>query len=78
MFVSNLKEKIKEIAMTAVQVAEDTLGSNKGQEKKILAINYVVEHLPLPIPLKLFFSFFLSNFIDDAIEFAVKYMKGEL
>ena len=39
----NLKESIKELAKTAVVKAEEALGSNKGQQKKEMAIKYIVE-----------------------------------
>ncbi len=70
----NLKLKIKEIAMHAVQLAEDTLGSNKGKEKKALAIEYIVSHIPIIAPLQRLIAMLLSSFIDDAVEFAVQYM----
>ena len=60
----NLKLKIKELARKAVFIAESQLGSGKGQEKKKLAIDYIVRNLPLPI------------FIDDVIEISVSYMKS--
>ena len=33
----NLKETIKKISIQAVKIAEETLGSNKGKEKKKMA-----------------------------------------
>ena len=71
----NLKSYIREIAVTAVKLAEENLGSNKGKEKKKMAIEYVVSHLPLPTPFNILVSMLLSSFIDDAIEFSVKYIK---
>ncbi len=73
----NLKSKIKEIALTAVQIAEETLGSQKGREKKEMAINYIVENIPVIAPFKKLIALLLSSFIDDAVEFAVQFMKGE-
>ena len=70
----NLKAKIKEIAMIAVQRAEITLGSNKGKEKKEMAISYIVSHIPIVSPLQRLVAMLLSSFIDDAVEFAVQYM----
>ena len=70
----NLKAKIKEIAMIAVQRAEITLGSNKGKEKKEMAIAYIVSHIPIVSPLQKLVAMLLSSFIDDAVEFAVHYM----
>ena len=70
----NLKAKIKEIAMTAVQYAEEMLGSNKGKEKKKLAISYIVSRIPILPPFQQLIAMLLSSFIDDAVEFAVQYM----
>ena len=72
----NLKLKIKELARKAVFIAESQLGSGKGQEKKKLAIDYIVRNLPLPIFVKTIISVFLSSFIDDVIEISVSYMKS--
>ena len=41
MFVK-IKNKIIELAKNAVLVAEEELGTGKGQEKKTLAIKYIV------------------------------------
>ena len=71
----NLKTTIKELAKAAVVKAEQTLGSNKGQEKKKMAIEYVVSRIPIPVPFNILVSMLLSSFIDDAIEFAVEYME---
>lgn len=71
----NLKTTIKELAKAAVVKAEQTLGSNKGQEKKKMAIEYVVSRIPIPFPFNILVSMLLSSFIDDAIEFAVEYME---
>ena len=70
----NFKIKIKEVAMSAVQLAEETLGSNKGKEKKKMAIEYVVSHIPIIPPLQRLIGMLLSSFIDDAVEFAVQFM----
>lgn len=72
---SKTKTKIKELAKNAVLVAEAELGSGKGQEKKKLAIEYVLKNLPISNFLKSIISILLSSFIDDAIEFSVNYMK---
>ncbi len=76
----NLKTTIKQLAAKAVEIAEETLGSNKGQEKKKMAIEFVISKLPVISPFKKLIAIFLSDFIDDAVEFAVNYMnsKGEL
>lgn len=74
---NNLKTKIKELAKSAVVIAEKTLGSCKGQEKKKMAVEYIMKYIPVPAPFKLLISFLLSSFIDDAVEFAVQYMEAE-
>ena len=56
----NIKKIITELAKNAVSVAEKELGSGRGQQKKQMAISYILEHMP--------FSAFLSKFIDDVIE----------
>ena len=74
--LSSLKETIKELAFSAVTIAEETLNTSSGQEKKNAAIEYVVAMLPVPAIFKTIISMFLSNFIDEAIEEAVAYMKS--
>lgn len=73
-----LKTTIKELAKTAVFKAEEALGSSKGQEKKSMAIEYIIQHIPVPSFFKPLISLLLSSFIDDAVEFAVEYMKSEV
>ena len=75
---SKLKVKIKELAKSAVKLAEETLGSNKGKEKKEMAINYIVSKIPVPAPFKPAIKLLLSAFIDEAVEFAVEYMNKEV
>ncbi len=43
---SNIKTKIKQLAKDAVFIAEQKLGTGKGQEKKKMAVNYIVNRLP--------------------------------
>ncbi len=73
--LNKLKPKIKELAKSAVVIAERTLGGNSGKQKKQMAIEYVLNHIPVPIFIKPLISLLLSSFIDDAIEFAVEYME---
>lgn len=73
---SNVKKKIKELAKKAVIVAEAELGSGKGQEKKRLAIQYIVNKLPFAPVLKTIISVLLSSFIDDVVEISVDYMNS--
>ena len=74
---NNFKIKIKELAKSAVNNAEEILGSNKGKQKKEMAIKFVIEKLPVPIVLKPIISIMFSSFFDEAIEFAVTYMKRQ-
>ncbi len=71
-----VKSAIKELAKSAVEKAEEAFGSNKGQEKKKMAIKYIIDKLPVPLILKPVIALLFSSFIDDAVEFAVEYMKN--
>lgn len=73
---SNLKKQIKELARNAVLVAETELGSNKGKEKKQLAINYILKNLPISVIFKQIVAILLSGFIDDVVEISVAYMNS--
>lgn len=73
---NKLKNTIKELAYSAVTMAENTLISSTGEEKKIAAIEYVVSMLPIPVLFKGIVSVVLSKVIDEAIENAVSYMKS--
>lgn len=73
---SNLKKQIKELARNAVLVAETELGSNKGKEKKQLAINYILKNLPISEIFKQIVAILLSGFIDDVVEISVAYMNS--
>lgn len=72
----NLKSTITELAYAAVNMAEDTLASSTGAEKKAAAIDYIVSLIPVPTIFKSIVSSLLSKFIDDAIEKAVVYMNN--
>ena len=74
----NLKNQIKELARNAVYVAEAELGSGKGQDKKKMAIDYVVKNLPFSNLVKNIISIILSGFIDDVVEISVKLMNNSL
>lgn len=71
----DLKSKIKELAQIAVESAEVNLGSKQGKAKKKMAVDYIVNNLPVPIIFKPVIASVLSNFIDEAVEFAVSFMK---
>ena len=72
----NIKKQIKELAKNAVLKAEQELGSGKGQQKKRVAIDYVLKNLPIPEFMKMIVSVILSSFIDDSIELAVSYINS--
>lgn len=69
------KLKIKELSITAVELAEKTLGSEQGKLKKEMAVKYIISKLPVIAPLKVFIGMLLSSVIDDAVEFAVHIMR---
>lgn len=71
----NIKQTITDLAYTAVNMAEQSMDTVTGQDKKTMAIEYVVSMLPIFQPLKSIIVVLLSKFIDEAIEQAVKYMK---
>ncbi|MDD3436158.1 MAG: phage holin, LLH family [Candidatus Gastranaerophilales bacterium] len=75
MFI-NLKSTITELAYAAVTMAEETLSTSSGQEKKAAAIEYIISMMPIPVIFKSIVSAFLSKFIDEAVENAVTYMKS--
>ena len=70
----NIKATIKEVSITAVKAAEEALGSNKGKQKKAMAINYIVSKIPVASPFQRLVAMLLSSFIDDAVELAVQLM----
>lgn len=76
MLFPNLKNKITELAYAAVNMAEETLSSSTGKEKKTAAIEYILSMLPIVSPFKGIIAVVLSKFIDEAVEKAVEYMKS--
>lgn len=72
----NIKNTITELAYSAVNVAEQSMDTLTGQDKKNLAIEYIVSMLPIIQPLKSVVVVVLSKFIDEAIEHAVIYMNN--
>lgn len=72
----NLKSTIKELAYSAVNMAEETLVSATGVEKKTAAIEYIASMLPVPIVFKPIINVILAKVIDEAVEQAVTYMKS--
>lgn len=73
---SKIKDEIKELARNGVLFAESELGSGKGQEKKKMAIEYILKNLRCSNFLKSLISIFLSDFIDSVIEISVKYLNS--
>ena len=72
----NIKSNITELAYTAVNMAEESLSTSTGQEKKAAAIEYIISMLPISPIFKGIISTLLSKFIDEAVEKAVEYMKN--
>jgi len=72
--INNIINKIPELAKQAVVTAEENLKTESGKTKKIAAIKFVVENLPVSKYLKGFIGTILSVFIDSAIEIAVAFM----
>lgn len=70
----NLKKIITSLAYSAVNMAENALKEEDGQAKKQLAIEFVVNRLPIIQPFKSIVGVLMSKFIDEAIEQAVCYM----
>lgn len=73
---SDIKGKITDLAYTAVNMAEDTLSTSSGKEKKEAAIDYIISMLPISSVLKKIIAIILSKFIDEAVENALVYMKS--
>ena len=59
--MKNIKDTIKELAFSAVSMAEETLTTSCGTEKKAAAIEYIISMLPIPIPFKGITTFLLSK-----------------
>lgn len=76
MFLKNLKQKIKEIAKSAVLEAEISYGGGNGQAKKRMAIDFVLNALRLPAFVERIIGIFLGAFIDAAIETALCALKN--
>lgn len=58
----------------AVEKAEEIFGGGKGEEKKAMAVAYVMSYIKLPAPiefLKPFISGALTSIVDKAVEIAV-------
>jgi hypothetical protein len=72
----NIKNQIKELAKNGVLIAESELGSGKGEQKKKMAIDYVVNNLKCSDFLKSIVRILLSGFIDKVIEVSVSYMNS--
>ena len=73
---SHIKSQIKELAKNAVLAAENQIGKGNGQEKKEMAVNYIVKNLPFSNFTKHLISIFLARFIDDVIEVSVIWLKS--
>lgn len=79
MFKKFLERTFKRIIEThvdvAVEKAEQIFGGEKGEEKKAMAVAYVMSFIKLPAPiafLKPFISGALTSIVDKAVELAVE------
>lgn len=71
---NNLKGKIKDLAYSAVKIAEETLSTASGQEKEEAAIEYVISMLPVASVFKGVISSILTKFIQESVKNAYEYM----
>lgn len=75
----NLKKQIKLLAKQAVLLAELELGEYcNARFKKIRAIQFVIDRLPVLRPFKKIVSSFLSVYIEEAVEMAAAIMKNKI
>ncbi len=59
----------------AVEKAEELFGEGRGEEKKALAVSYVMSYIKLPPAiafLKPFINGALTSIVDKAVEFSVE------
>ena len=81
LILKKYENQIYELADRAVKEAEIFLGSGKGNEKKQMAVDFVLRYLPLPsylVFLKPLINRALNRFIDKAIEECVQKMNATL
>ena len=71
------KNRVLVLAKDAVLKVERQLDGEDGKYKKQVAVEYVVNHLPVPEPVRILLGFILSAFIDSALEISVAYMNDE-
>ena len=71
-FLNKIQKKFKQFAFSAVVYAEEYIGSGEGQEKKKLAIEYLINLLPIGFkPFASIFRRLLTDIADSLIEKAV-------
>lgn len=81
LLLKKYEKQIYELADRAVKEAEIFLGSGKGQQKKQMAIDFILKYLPLPVWLQWFkpvINTTLHKLIDKAIEECVEKMNETL
>lgn len=81
LILKKYENQIYELADRAVKEAEIFLGSGKGNEKKQMAVDFVLRYLPLPsylVFLKPLIKRALNRLIDKAIEECVEKMNATL
>ena len=75
--LNSLKNRVLGLAKEAVLKVEKNFNGEDGKYKKQVAVDYVINHLPVPDSVKFILGFVLSVFIDSAIEIAVAYMNDK-
>jgi hypothetical protein len=77
-FKEMFKDAINLIAPMAVKYVEDNYTGIKGDQKKQIAVAFVLSKLPIPFPLSLMKGLIvksLTEVIDNAIELALRKLK---
>ena len=75
--ITYIINSIPALAKQAVLYAEKNLKTESGKIKKLNAIKYVIDNLPVAKYLKGLLGTILSVFIDSAIEIAVAFMNTD-
>ncbi|OLA94791.1 MAG: hypothetical protein BHW64_01920 [Candidatus Melainabacteria bacterium LEY3_CP_29_8] len=81
LLLKKYEKQIYKLAERGVKEAEIFIGSGKGQQKKQMAIDFILKYLPLPIWLqwlKPVINTTLHKLIDKAIEECVEKMNETL
>lgn len=71
------KKTIEILAQKAVEYTEEAFGSGTGKQKKQIAIAFIIDKLPIPIPFKTIAAQILMELIDESIEMALDNLKAK-